>query len=112
MFGQSATTRALFCQDIVELIFGNFSLNTAIPDILSYKDHDRDYLRVDAQRENRHTLAVAARVSKSFSGAALSILWARPNDFDCLFRFLPQYMSACFVRDNVRISLVPSWLQS
>ncbi|KAI1781893.1 hypothetical protein LXA43DRAFT_1054125, partial [Ganoderma leucocontextum] len=87
---QSVITRALFCQDIVELIFDNLSLHSVIYDP-SRGDNNRGLLHVEDQCEKRRTLALAARVSKHISEVALSVLWAQLKGFRPLFRLLPQY---------------------
>lgn len=100
IFEQSATTRALFCQEIAEAIFSHLSLN---PEILSrvQKDYLREHHNKAEQHERRRTLTSAARVSKYISEVSLPVLWAQQNGFDRLFRLLPQYTSS-WDRGDVR----------
>ena len=94
--GETAMHRALFCQDIVEAIFGHLLLNPAV-----YRSHDhfvRDHHNKAEEREHRHALASAARVSKAISEIALSILWSQLPTFRHLVRLLPQYNSVLDVR--------------
>ena len=100
---QSATIRALSCQDITDVIFSNF-LPISVLSLLTGFGLD-DELREPDQIMSRWTLVQAARVFKSMSHAALSALWRGLYGLTHLFNILPQFKFSRRMEDGDPVCL-------
>ena len=89
----SAASRALFLQDILELILEELSPGPHI----SRSAHSQVLLELLAieRRRRRIALASLARVCRAISDPALSVLWRYIDDVFHLLKVNPTYYTTC-----------------